>query len=274
MCHLSPIWLRVCGNHYDNVGQHQDKYLLCDTSALHVTSVTCVTWHLVNHLNINTEPGHGAESHFRGNLRWQIHTNTSPISHPLSTSDRETEWVLSPQYRDNGDDWSRSDQDLDNIDTIIVFSKFTTQIKWDGDEDLLLSLSFFLGGWMMVWQMFPESHADTFFGPSLTIIVPHLPSSLGGLMCNPALWLAAWLLILQSDVRIWQVSLLGGNVREGDGWAQNVPSGWLLPCTAKPTVRHQSSSAARKVHDSLSVLELLMLRWKELIEVNKSTFRC
>ena len=56
-----------------------------------------------------------------------------PLS--LSTSDRETESSIRDE--DNGDDWWRSDQDLDNIDTIIVFSKFTTQIKLDGDEDLL-----------------------------------------------------------------------------------------------------------------------------------------
>ena len=85
---------------------------------------------------------------------------------------------------------------------------------------------------------------------------PHLPSSLGGLSCEPVFWLAASMQIIQSDVRIWQVSLLGGNVREGDGWAQNVPSASSLQCAAKPTVRHQSSSRAKKVLDSLSVLEL------------------
>ena len=215
-----------------------------------------------------------AESHFRGNLRWQIHTNTSPISHPLSTSDRETEWVLSPQYKGQWrwlvEIWSGSWQHWHHYCLLKVYNTNKMR-RW---RRFVAPLSLSLGRWMMVWQMFPESHADTFFELSLTIIVPHLPSSLGGLICNPALWLAAWLLILQSDVRIWQVSLLGGNVREGDGWAQNVPSGCLLLCTAKPTVRHQSSSAARKVHDSLSVLELLMLRWKELIEVDKSTFRC
>ena len=183
---------------------------------------------------------------------------------------RQSETESSIRARDNGDDWSRSDQDLDNIDTIIVFSKFTTQIKWDSDEDVLLSLS--AAGWWC--DKCSLSHTDTFFELSMTIIVPHLPSSLGGLICNPDIWLAASLLILQSDVRIWQVSLLGGNVREGDRWAQNVPSGCLLLCTAKPAVRHQSSSAARKVHDSLSVLELLMLRWKELIQEDNSTFRC
>ncbi len=47
----------------------------------------------------------------------------------LSTLDRETESSI--RAPDNGDDWWRSDQDLDNIDTIIVFSKFTTQIKRD-----------------------------------------------------------------------------------------------------------------------------------------------
>ena len=58
------------------------------------------------------------------------------LSLSLSTLDRETESsILSDE--DNGDDWWRSDQDLDNIDTMIVFSKFITQIKCDGDEDLL-----------------------------------------------------------------------------------------------------------------------------------------
>ena len=66
------------------------------------------------------------------------------------------------------------------------------------------------------------------------------------------------------------MSLLGGNVREGDGWAQNVPSASSLQCAAKPTVRHQSSSRARKVLDSLSVLELLLLRWKGLIQEDNS----
>ena len=255
MCYLSPISPPGCGNHYDNVGQHQDKYLLRDTSALRVTSVTCDTWHLVNHLNINTEPGHG-QSH-TSEVTWDDKC-LSRLS--LSTSDRETESSIRDE--DNGDDWWRSDQDLDNIDTIIVFSKFTTQIKLDGGEDLLR--------WVTAWQRSPESLTDTFFDLAMTIIVPHLPSSLGGLSCDPVFWLAASMQIIQSAVRIWQVSLLGGNVREGDGWAQNVPSASSLQCAAKPTVRHQSSSRARKVLDSLSVLELLLLRWKGLIQEDSS----
>ena len=96
----------------------------------------------------------------------------------LSTLDRETESSI--RAPDNGDDWWRSDQDLDNIDTIIVFSKFTTQIKRDSDEDLLIS-----GRWMMRCDKCSLSHTDTFFELAMTIIVPHPPSSLGGLICNP-----------------------------------------------------------------------------------------
>ena len=248
MCYLSPILPSGCGNHYDNVGQHQDKYLLRDTSALHVTS--CVThdtlWTSQHKYRARTWP----ESHFRGNLRWQMALSS------LSVNIGPWDWVLNTlrwgQWRD---DWWRSDQDLDNIDTMIVFSKFITQIKCDGDEDLLR--------WVTVWQRSSESLSDTFFDLSMTIIV-----------ITPVFWLAASLQIIQSDVGIWQVSLLGGNVRERDGWAQNVPSACLLQCAAKPTVRHQSSSRVRKVLDSLSVLELLLLRWKGLIQEDSPAVRC
>ena len=155
MCYWSPILPPGCGNHYDNVGQHQDKYLLRDTSALQSRAV----WHMTpcEHLNINTEPGHD-QSH-TSEVTWDDKC-LSPLS--LSTLDRETESsILSDE--DNGDDWWRSDQDLDNIDTMIVFSKFITQIKCDGDEDLLR--------WVTVWQRSPESLSDTFFDLSMTIIV-------------------------------------------------------------------------------------------------------
>ena len=238
------IWAQFgpgfAGTINDNVGLHQDKYLLWH---LGITCHERHVWHMT--------PCEPSQHKYRSRT-WQSRTSEvtwddkclSRLS--LSTSDRETESSIRDE--DNGDDWWRSDQDLDNIDTIIVFSKFTTQIKCDGDEDLLR--------WVTVWQRSPESLTDTFFDLAMTIIVPHLPSSLGGQSCDPVFWLAASLQIIQSDVRIWQVSLLGGNVREGDGWAQNVPSASSLQCAAKPTVRHQSSSRAKKVLDSLSVLEL------------------
>ena len=209
MCHFSSIWPQVCGNHYDNVGLHQDKYLLWH---LGITCHERHVWHMT--------PCEPSQHKYRSRT-WQSHTSEvtwddkcQHLSPPhLSVNIRPWDRVLNTgpgQY--NGDDWWRSDQDLDNIDTIIVFSKFTTQIKRDSDEDLLLS-----GRWMMVWQMFPESHRH-FLWARHDHNCPASPSSLGCLICNPVLWLAASLLIIQSDVRIWQVSLLGEmSERETDG---------------------------------------------------------
>ena len=240
MCYLSPISPRVAGTIMTMLATPGQIF-----AAWHL-SITCHerhVWHMTpcepsqHKYRARTWP----ESHFRGNLRWQM-----PLS-SLSVNIRPWDWVLDPwwgQWRWLVEIWSGSWQHWHHYCLLKVYN---TNKMWRWWGLVALGDGVTKVSWATHRHFLWSRHDHN---------CPHLPSSLGGLSCDPVFWLAASMQIIQSDVRIWQVSLLGGNVREGDGWAQNVPSASSLQCAAKPAVRHQSSSRARKVLDSLSVLEL------------------
>ena len=207
MCHLSSIWPQVCGNHYDNVGLHQDKYLLWH---LGITCHERHVWHMT--------PCEPSQHKYRSRT-WQSHTSEvtwddkcQHLSPPhLSVNIRPWDRVLNTgpgQWRWLVEIWSGSWQHWHHYCLLKVYNTNKTGQWWRFVT---------LWRWMMVWQMFPESHRH-FLWARHDHNCPASPSSLGCLICNPVLWLAASLLIIQSDVRIWQVSLLGEmSERETDG---------------------------------------------------------